>query len=193
MSRIGKKPIFIPENVFYYIKIYKKNDNLLIVNGPMGKLKEFIPKNISLKKEKNKIFVNYSYNNIINKKKNKSIHGLYRMIIYNMIIGVNKKFEKKLELVGIGYRASFNDNNRILELHLGYSHSIMIQCPNEIDLKINLEKGKNTIIILKSCDKQLLGFFCSKIRSFRLPEPYKGKGIKYFNEILIRKTGKSTK
>ncbi|AGW86022.1 50S ribosomal protein L6 [Blattabacterium sp. (Nauphoeta cinerea)] len=180
MSRIGKKPILIPKNVD--VKII---DHEIFVKGFLGSLSQKISKEFQLNLEKNQLFIIRNHEN----KKCKSLHGLYHVLVKNMIIGVSKGFYKKLELVGIGYRASYKEE--ILDLNLGFSHNIMMQIPKEIDIKIQSEKGKNFIIILKSYDKQLLGIIASKIRSFRVPEPYKGKGIRYFGEEVRRKAGKS--
>ncbi|QIK16637.1 50S ribosomal protein L6 [Blattabacterium sp. DPU] len=180
MSRIGKKPILIPKNV--NIKII---DNEVLVKGNLGNLSQKILKGFQFNLNQNQLTIIREKED----KKYKSLHGLYNVLIRNMIIGVSQGFHKKLELVGIGYRASYK--NRVLDLNLGFSHNIMIQLPEEIDIKIEFEKGKNPIIILKSYDKQLLGIVAAKIRSFRIPEPYKGKGIRYFGEEVRRKTGKS--
>ncbi|WP_185849026.1 50S ribosomal protein L6 [Blattabacterium cuenoti] len=180
MSRIGKKPIFIPNDVNIEI-----TDEKILVKGYLGSLSQKISKEIQLKLNNNQLLILRNQEN----KKSKSLHGLYNILIRNMIIGVTKGFQKKLELVGVGYRASYN--GEILDLNLGFSHNIMIQLPKEINIEIQSEKSKNTIIILKSYDKQLLGIIAAKIRSFRVPEPYKGKGIRYFGEEVRRKTGKS--
>ncbi|WP_185872023.1 50S ribosomal protein L6 [Blattabacterium cuenoti] len=180
MSRIGKKPILIPENV--NIKIIDKK---ILVEGSLGSLIQKISKKIKLNLNENQLIITRYQED----KTSKSLHGLYRVLIKNMIIGVTKGFIKELELVGIGYRASYNED--ILDLNLGFSHNIMMQIPKEIDIKIKSEKGKNTILVLKSYDKQLLGIIAAKIRSFRVPEPYKGKGIKYLKEKIRRKVGKS--
>ena len=119
----------------------------------------------------------------------RSLHGLYRALINNMIVGVSEGFTKTLELVGVGYRAS--NQGQILELSLGFTHNIFLQLPKEINLETKTERNKNPLIILSSADKQLLGQVCSKIRSFRMPEPYKGKGIRFEGEVIRRKSGKS--
>ncbi|WP_185855865.1 50S ribosomal protein L6 [Blattabacterium cuenoti] len=182
MSKIGKSPIFFPENV--EVKI--ENDKIF-VNGKLGHLCQKISSEIKLviHYHERKLFLIRNQEN----KKSRSLHGLYRVLINNMIQGVSKGFKKVLELVGIGYRVSSHE--KILELNLGFSHNIMMQIPEEIDIEARMEKGKNPILILKSYDKQLLGIIASKIRSFRKPEPYKGKGIRYLNEYIRRKTGKS--
>ncbi|WGH26310.1 MAG: 50S ribosomal protein L6 [Candidatus Bostrichicola ureolyticus] len=182
MSRIGKIPILIPKEV-----IIKIENGKIIIKGPLGELSQsFSIKNIEIIIKDNYLYIN---NIVLNEKKGRAMHGLYRVLINNMIIGVTKGFKKVLEIVGIGYKAS--NNGRILELSLGYSHNIMIKCPDEIKVDTKNEKGKNPLIILSSYDKQLLGIVAAKIRSFRKPEPYKGKGIRYLGEYIIRKTGKS--
>ncbi|WP_341652416.1 50S ribosomal protein L6 [Blattabacterium cuenoti] len=180
MSRIGKKPICIPKKV--NLKII---DHEVFVTGLLGKLSQKISKEFRLNLDHNQLFIIRNQDD----KKSKSLHGLYYVLIKNMIIGVSKGFQKKLELVGIGYRAYYNGG--ILDLNLGFSHNIMMQLPKEISVEIQSEKGKNSIVILKSYDKQLLGIIAAKIRSFRVPEPYKGKGIRYFGEEVRRKAGKS--
>ena len=124
-----------------------------------------------------------------NPKQRHAFHGLYRALINNMVIGVSQGYKKELELVGVGYRASNNGN--IIDFSLGYTHSIIMQLPGEIKVETKSERNKNPLIILESCDKQLLGLVCAKIRSFRKPEPYKGKGIKFVGEEIRRKSGKS--
>ncbi|WGH25765.1 MAG: 50S ribosomal protein L6 [Candidatus Shikimatogenerans bostrichidophilus] len=181
MSKIGKKHIIIPSDVNVYI-----NKQYIYVNGKLGILKQKLNKNIKIKIDKKKIIIT---NNLNNKKKFKSLHGLYRMLIYNMIIGVKNGYNKKLELVGIGYKA--NGSGRILNLNVGFSHTIVIKFCKKILIETENIKGSNTIITIYSCDKQLLGIVASKIRSIKKPEPYKGKGIRYKNEKIIIKTGKS--
>lgn len=185
MSRIGNIPVLIPNNVFV-----KKQDNIIYINGPLGKLNKKIIGDINIIINNNNILVKRKHND----KKNRALHGLYRMLIYNMIKGVYNGFKKKLELIGVGFRANINKNNsQILDLNIGYSHNIMIKLPKSITLEVKMKKNKNTQIILKSYDKQLLGIVAAKIRSLRKPEPYKGKGIRYINEYVIKKTGKSAK
>ncbi|WGH25486.1 MAG: 50S ribosomal protein L6 [Candidatus Shikimatogenerans bostrichidophilus] len=183
MSKIGNKYIDIPKNV----NIEKKGVNIY-VKGKLGKLKQKINRNLKIKIKKNKIYV---INKLKKIKKYKSLHGLYRMLIYNMIKGVNIGFSIKLELVGIGYNAEVSKDGHILILNIGFSHTIIFHVCKKISIKIENEKGGNIIIKLSSCDKQLLGIVASKIRSLKKPEPYKGKGIKYLNEKIIRKTGKT--
>ncbi|WP_185871453.1 50S ribosomal protein L6 [Blattabacterium cuenoti] len=182
MSRIGKKIIFIPENV--NIKIV---NNEIFVAGFLGKLSQKILKEgFQFNLNKNELLIIRNNED----KKHKSLHGLYHVLIKNMIIGVSRGFEKKLELVGVGYRAFYNEG--ILDLNLGFSHNIMILLPKKLIVDVvQSEKGKNPIIILKHYDKQLLGIVAAKIRSFRKPEPYKGKGIRYLGEEVRKKVGKS--
>ncbi|WP_185882250.1 50S ribosomal protein L6 [Blattabacterium cuenoti] len=181
MSKIGNLPILIPNNVNITI-----NNNQINIFGKFGNLSQIISKYIRVKIKNNFLFLT----RIKEDKESKSLHGLYRVLINNMIIGVQYKFIKKLELVGIGYRVSKIFNN-LLEFNVGYSHNIILEVPKEINIEIKIEKGKNPILILKSINKQLLGQVASKIRSFRKPEPYKGKGIRYVNEYIRKKAGKS--
>ncbi|MDH3004436.1 MAG: 50S ribosomal protein L6 [Candidatus Shikimatogenerans sp. JK-2022] len=183
MSRIGKQFIKIPNN----LKIKIKKQYIYII-GKLGKLKQKINSKIIIKINNKKIF-------IINKNKNnkyyKSLHGLYRMLIYNMIYGVTYGFNKQLELIGIGYKAEVYKNGKILMLNLGYSHNIVLHVCKKISISIDNINSNNIIINLFSIDKQLLGIVASKIRSFKKPDPYKGKGIRYKNEKIIIKTGKT--
>ncbi|HBU46448.1 MAG TPA: 50S ribosomal protein L6, partial [Porphyromonadaceae bacterium] len=122
-------------------------------------------------------------------REHRAMHGLYRSLLHNMVIGVSEGFRKELELVGVGYRVT--NNGQILELSLGYTHNIFLELPQEIKVETKMERNKNPLIILESSDKQLLGQVCAKIRSFRKPEPYKGKGIKFVGEQIRRKSGKT--
>ncbi|MFZ8961084.1 MAG: 50S ribosomal protein L6 [Flavobacteriia bacterium] len=179
MSRIGNNPITIPEGVTVDIQ-----PTHIIVKGKMGELTQEYSE-VELKVEDNVItLVRPS-----EKKSVKAKHGLYRALIANMIEGVNEGFIKELELVGVGYRAS--NQGQKLDLALGYSHNILFEIAPEVKLETISEKGKNPIVKLTSHDKQLLGFVAAKIRSFRKPEPYKGKGIKFVGEQIRRKAGKS--
>ena len=185
MSRIGKLPISIPAGV-----TITHNDDVVTVKGPKGELSQYVNPAIDLNIENGEIVL--SENNDLmqdNPKQKHAFHGLYRALIQNMVTGVFEGYKKELELVGVGYRASNQGN--IIELSLGYTHPIFIQLPAEIKVETKTERNKNPLIILESCDKQLLGQVCSKIRSFRKPEPYKGKGIKFVGEIIRRKSGKS--
>ncbi|WP_185872589.1 50S ribosomal protein L6 [Blattabacterium cuenoti] len=181
MSKIGNLPILIPTNVSIEI-----NNNKIDIIGQFGRLSQIISKYIKLEIKNNFLFLKREKED----KKYKSMHGLYRVLINNMIIGVQHKFKKKLELVGIGYRVSKIFDN-LLEFHLGYSHNIILEVPKEININIQITKDKNTILILDSINKQLVGQIASQIRLLRKPEPYKGKGIRYLNEYIRKKTGKS--
>lgn len=178
MSRIGKLPISIPQDV----EILKKNGKITI-NGKFGKLTKNLPDVIDIKQTEKELRIELKND----AKKLRSLHGLYRTLINNMIIGVSKQFDLTLILKGVGYRAMVQKNEIVL--NLGYSHPVQIQIPNSIKVEI----VKNTTVKLKSCDKEQLGLFASNIRSWREPEPYKGKGILYENEQIILKPGKSAK
>ena len=180
MSRIGKLPIELPANVSVTVK-----DNVLTVKGPKGELCQRINPNLSYEVEGNVLNVKRPND----ERENRAQHGLYRALIHNMVVGVSEGYKKELELVGVGYRA--NSNNNVLELQLGYSHAIYLQLPPEVKLETKSERNKNPLIILECIDKQLLGQVCAKSRSFRKPEPYKGKGIKFVGEVIRRKSGKS--
>ena len=178
MSRIGKLPITIPENVDVN---YDQSE--ITVKGKFGTLKTTIPDVIDIVQDNDILKVSLKKKN----KKIRSLHGLYRTLINNMVIGVSKQFDLTLVLKGVGYRAVVQGNEIILSL--GYSHPVKIEIPKEISVEV----VKNTTVNLKSCDKELLGLFASNIRAWRQPEPYKGKGILYENEQIIRKAGKSGK
>jgi large subunit ribosomal protein L6 len=182
MSRIGILPIDIPAGV----TIEVSEDNLVTVKGPRGELQQQVDKNITVKVEENQLIVSRSSE----EKDHKSKHGLYRSLVNNMVTGVSVGYSIQQELVGVGYRAEVKDGNR-LELSLGYSHDIYIQMPDEVKVEAKTERRQNPIITLTSIDKQLIGEVAAKIRSFRPPEPYKGKGIKFVGEQLRRKAGKT--
>ena len=179
MSRIGNNPIAIPEGVSIEI-----NDNIISVKGKLGELtQEF--SGVAIKVEDGQAWVTRPSDS----KEHKAKHGLYRSLILNMVEGVSKGWTKQLELVGVGYRAS--NQGQKLDLALGFSHNIVFDLAPEVKVETISEKGKNPIVKLTSHDKQLVGHIAAKIRSFRSPEPYKGKGIKFVGEILRRKAGKS--
>jgi ribosomal protein L6 len=180
MSRIGKHPISIPAGVTVSVK-----DGVVTVKGPKGELTQSVDARIEVAVEDAQVVVRRNSD----ERQERSLHGLYRALINNMIVGVSEGFTKTLELVGVGYRAS--NQGQILELSLGFTHNIFLQLPKEINLETKTERNKNPLIILSSADKQLLGQVCSKIRSFRMPEPYKGKGIRFEGEVIRRKSGKS--
>ena len=185
MSRIGKLPISIPAGVTVTLK-----DNVVTVKGPKGELSQFVNPAIIVEVENGQVVLKENENELLdNVKQRHAFHGLYRALINNMVVGVSQGYKKELELVGVGYRASNNGN--IIDFSLGYTHSIVMQLPAEIKVETKSERNKNPLIILESCDKQLLGLVCAKIRSFRKPEPYKGKGIKFVGEEIRRKSGKS--
>lgn len=181
MSRIGKLPVSIPAGVTVVVD----SDNVVKVKGPKGELFQKVDPSITVKVEDGHVVLTRSND----EKQERAFHGLYRALVHNMVVGVSEGYKKELELVGVGYRASNKGN--ILELSLGYTHPILLQLPSEIKLETKSERNKNPLIILESCDKQLLGLVCAKIRSFRMPEPYKGKGIKFVGEEIRRKSGKS--
>lgn len=181
MSRIGKLPITLPAGVTVKVS----DDNLVTVKGKLGELSQTVNKAITVKVENGQLIVERPDD----QKPNRSMHGLYRSLISNMVVGVSTGFEVKQELVGVGYRATAT--GRVLELALGYSHLIVLEMPKEVSVEAVTEKRANPIITLKSIDKQLLGQVAAKIRSFRKPEPYKGKGIKFVGEVLRKKAGKS--
>ncbi|MDL2262334.1 50S ribosomal protein L6 [Bacteroidales bacterium OttesenSCG-928-I21] len=183
MSRIGKLPIAIPANVTITIG----EDNLIVVKGPLGELKQQVDPRIAIKVENNEILVERPND----EKDIRSKHGLYRSLLSNMVIGVSEGFTTEQELVGVGYKAEAN--GQFLDLSLGFSHTILFELPPEIKVECKGEKRGNTTVVMKSIDKQLLGHVAAKIRSFRPPEPYKGKGIKFVGEELRRKAGKSAK
>ena len=180
MSRIGKHPISIPAGVTVSVK-----DGVVTVKGAKGELTQNVDARISVAVEGDQVLVSRSSD----ERQERSLHGLYRALIQNMVTGVSEGFSKTLELVGVGYRAS--NQGQILELSLGFTHSIFLQLPKEINLETKTERNKNPLIILSSADKQLLGQVCAKIRSFRMREPYKGKGIRFEGEVVRRKSGKS--
>ncbi|MDG1724379.1 MAG: 50S ribosomal protein L6 [Bacteroidia bacterium] len=179
MSRIGNNPIAIPSDV--EIKV---DGNMVAVKGPKGELKQSVDL-INVKVEDNQVILSRSGES----KEEKSKHGLYRSLINNCIEGVSRGFKTEQELVGVGYRASVT--GQLLELNLGFSHTIFMQIPSEVKVTTELVKGKPPLVTFESIDKQLLGQVAAKLRSLRPPEPYKGKGIKYKGEQLRRKAGKT--
>jgi len=181
MSRIGKLPVNLPANV----TITVNDENVVSVKGPLGTLSQKVDKDIRVEVENNQIIVTRPND----EKRVKSLHGLYRALLSNMVVGVSAGYKKELELVGVGYRAEAKGQQ--LEMSLGYSHDIIMELPNEVKVETKTEKRANPIITLTSTDKQLIGHIAAKIRSLRPPEPYKGKGIKFVGEQLRRKAGKS--
>ncbi|HDZ15411.1 hypothetical protein LCGC14_0539590 [marine sediment metagenome] len=179
MSRIGNNPVAIPEGVTVEIK-----DNEIVVKGKLGELVQEYSA-VEVKVEDNEVFVTRPSDS----KEHKAKHGLYRSLVLNMIEGVSKGWTKELELVGVGYRAS--NQGQKLDLALGFSHNIVLDLAPEVKIETISEKGKNPVIKLTSHDRQLVGQVAAKIRGFRKPEPYKGKGVKFVGEQLRRKAGKS--
>ena len=188
MSRIGKLPISIPEKVTVTVS----DDNVITVKGPKGELSQKIDPSIEAVIEDGVITFTYAGGKTLAEatKQEHAYHGLYRALVNNMVIGVSAGFTKELELVGVGYRVSDKPNNSI-ELLLGFTHPIYMQFPAEVKVTTKSERNKNPLITLESCNKELLGLICAKIRSFRKPEPYKGKGVKFVGEVIRRKSGKS--
>ena len=192
MSRIGKLPIHIPAGVTVTFQ-----DGVVAVKGPKGSLSQSIDPSIKVSIENGVISIE---NGVItleenpdvlqdNPKQRHAFHGLYRALVNNMVVGVSEGYKKEMEVVGVGYRVSNQGN--VITFELLHSHSIVLVLPAEIKVETKSERNKNPLITLESCDKQLLGQVCAKIRSFRKPEPYKGKGIKFVDEVLRRKSGKS--
>ena len=180
MSRIGNNPITLPEGITFDI-----NENVVTVKGKLGELSQEIAGDITVKVEEGNVIVARPSDS----KDHKAKHGLYRALFNNMIIGVSTGWTKELELVGVGYRAS--NQGQVLDLALGFSHNIVLDIAPEVKVETVSDKGKNPIIKLTSFEKQLVGAVAAKIRSFRPPEPYKGKGVKFVGELLRRKAGKS--
>ena len=185
MSRIGKLPIAIPSGVNIDIK-----DNVVSVKGPKGELSQKVDPSILVKNEDGHLVFEIDENSPVNYKQKQAFHGLYRSLVNNMVVGVSEGYKKELELVGVGFRVSNQGN--LLEFSLGYTHPIFLQLPSEVKVETKSERNQNPQIILESCNKELLGLICAKIRSFRMPEPYKGKGILFKGEVIRRKSGKST-
>ncbi|MEI7982014.1 MAG: 50S ribosomal protein L6 [Bacteroidota bacterium] len=181
MSRIGKLPITLPDGV----QVTISDTNLVTVKGKLGQLDQQVDPKISIKVENNIMTIERHSE----ERDDRAKHGLYRSLLNNMVKGVSEGFTIVQELVGVGYKAS--GNGQLLELSLGYSHNIMMELPDTVKLQTTADKGKNNTIILKSSDKQLLGQVAAKIRSFRRPEPYKGKGIRFQGEEIKKKAGKS--
>lgn len=180
MSRIGKAPIAIPAGV-----TVKVDNNIVTVKGPKGELSQAVNPDLTVTVEEGHVHVTRPTDD----REHRALHGLYRALIHNMVVGVSTGYRKEMELVGVGYRAAAT--GQVLELSLGFSHAIYIKLPPEVKVEAKSERNKNPLIILESDDKQLLGQVCAKIRSLRKPEPYKGKGIKFVGEVIRRKSGKS--
>ena len=181
MSRIGKLPVNLPKGV----SVSVSDTNVVSVKGPLGELTQAVNNDIKVEVVGNEIIISRPSES----KNHKSLHGLYRALIHNMVVGVSEGYKKQLELVGVGYRAEAKGQN--LEMSLGFSHEVLIELPDEVKVETKTERRANPIITLTCIDKQLIGHVVAKIRSLRPPEPYKGKGIKFVGEQLRRKAGKS--
>lgn len=181
MSRIGKKPVEVPKGVTITVGA----DNVITVKGPKGELKQAVDRDIKVDVKESSVEFGRPTDQI----RHRAMHGLYRALVNNMVKGVTEGYAKKMELVGVGFKASNQGN--ILDLALGYSHNIIFEVPKELKVATSQEKGQNPMISLEGSDKQLLGQVCAKLRSLRKPEPYKGKGVKFEGEVLRRKAGKA--
>ena len=182
MSRIGKLPVSLPSGV----SVELLDGNVLKVKGPLGEMCQKVDPDIKLTVEDNQI----KFERPTDQPRHRSMHGLYRALVHNMVVGVSEGFTTQQELVGVGYRVSVQ--GQLLTFSLGYSHEIQLMLPDEVKAEIpDVRKGENPRLVLKSCDKQLVGQIAAKVRSFRRPEPYKGKGIKFVGEQLRRKAGKT--
>ena len=181
MSRIGKKPIDLPQGVSVDVSA----GNVVTVKGPKGELKQEVNPDMKITLEGSVLSVERP----TEQKRHKALHGLYRSLISNMVVGVSVGYKKDLELVGVGYKATATNN--VLELSLGYSHNIFVAVPSEIKVGAEMLKGKNPTVSLEGIDKELIGQVAAKIKSLRKSEPYKGKGIKFVGEVIRRKAGKT--
>ena len=181
MSRIGKAPVSVPKGV----TITVGKDNVIVVKGPKGELKETVDRDITVESADGVVNVSRPTDQI----RHRAMHGLYRALIANMVKGVTDGYKKDLELVGVGFKAANQGN--VLDLSLGYSHNIIFEVPKELKVATLTEKGQNPKIMIEGVDKQLLGQVAAKIRGLRKPEPYKGKGVKYSTETVRRKAGKA--
>lgn len=181
MSRIGKQPVHFPKGV----SVTVGKDNVIAVKGPKGELKQAIDRDIKVEVAEGELNLSRPTDQI----RHRALHGLSRALVANLVKGVTEGYKKELELVGVGYKASNTGN--LLDLSLGYSHNILIEVPKELKVATATEKGQNPKIFLEGIDKQLLGQVAAKIRGLRKPEPYKGKGVKYKDEVIRRKAGKA--
>ncbi len=181
MSRIGNLPVYLPKGVTVTVS----DTNIVMVKGPLGELRQQINPDIKVTVENNEVKLSRPSDS----KNHKSLHGLYRSLIANMVVGVSKGYKKELELVGVGYRAEAKGQD--LELSLGFSHDIIFRIPDEVKVEARTERRSNPVITLTSTDKQLIGHVAAKIKSLRPPEPFKGKGIRFVGEQIRRKAGKS--
>lgn len=181
MSRIGKQPVVIPAGVTVTVN----KDNSITVKGPKGELKEAIDRDITVEVKDNQV----NFTRPTDQIRHRALHGLYRALVANLVKGVTEGYVRKLELVGVGFKATNQGN--MLDLSLGYSHNIMVEIPKEMKVATAQEKGQNPIITLEGIDKQLIGQVAAKLRSLRKPEPYKGKGVRYVGEVVRKKAGKA--
>jgi large subunit ribosomal protein L6 len=181
MSRIGKNPISLPSNVTVEIS----KGNLVTVNGPKGTLSQKVDPDIKISNVDGVIKVERPTDH----RRHRALHGLYRSLINNMVLGVSEGYKKEMEMIGVGYRASVQ--GKTLELNLGYSHNIFMGIPDEVEIRAEAVKGQNPMVIVEGIDKQLVGQIAAKIKSLRKVEPYKGKGIRYKGEFVRRKAGKT--
>ena len=181
MSRIGKQAVILPKGVTVNVG----KDNTVSVKGPKGELKQAIDRDISVEVKDNEINLTRATDQI----RHRAMHGLYRSLVANLVKGVTDGYKKDLELVGVGYKAANQGN--VLDLSLGYSHNIVFEIPKELKVTTETLKGQNPKIYLEGIDKQLIGQVAAKLRSLRKPEPYKGKGVKYSDEVVRRKAGKA--
>ena len=184
MSRIGKLPIKIPAGVNVTM-----TDGVVTVKGPKGELSQQVDSSIIVKIADGEIVFEVDEMSPVDYKQKQAYHGLYRALVNNMVVGVSEGYKKTLELVGVGYRVSNQGN--VIEFSLGYTHPIFLELPKEVKVETKSERNQNPLLMLESCDKQLIGLICAKIRTFRKPEPYKGKGILFKGEVIRRKSGKS--
>jgi len=181
MSRIGKKPVVIPEGVTVTVG----KDNVVTVKGKKGELSQAIDRDITVEVKDGQV----NFVRPTDQIRHRALHGLYRAIVANLVKGVTDGFERKLELIGVGFKATNQGN--VLDLALGYSHNIIFEVPKELKVATQQEKGQNPIITLEGTDKQLIGQVAAKLRSLRKPEPYKGKGVRYMGEVVRKKAGKA--
>ncbi|GDX42208.1 50S ribosomal protein L6 [Bacteroidota bacterium] len=181
MSRIGRKPISVPNGVTVTVG----KDNVVTVKGSKGELKQALDRDIVVEVKDNQVVLGRPTNQI----RHRALHGLYRALLSNLIKGVTDGYERKLELIGVGFKATNAGN--VLDLSLGYSHNIIFEVPKELKVGTAQEKGQNPIITLEGIDKQLIGQVAAKLRSLRKPEPYKGKGVRYVGEVVRKKAGKA--
>lgn len=181
MSRIGKQPVVIPGGV----TITVSKDNVVTVKGPKGELKQAIDRDITVEVKDN----NVNFTRPTDQIRHRALHGLYRALVSNMVKGVTEGIVRKLELIGVGFKATNQGN--VLDLALGYSHNIIFEVPKELKVVTQQEKGQNPMITLEGVDKQLIGQVAAKLRGLRKPEPYKGKGVRYVGEVVRKKAGKA--